>query len=507
MDNAQGYTLIIRVDANTETGTGHIMRCYALAQAWKDNGGEVAFITGCRNEEILHRLRSEDFKLHIVDGQHPDPVDLETTRKLLAYYSSAIVVLDGYHFDTSYQNEIVNLRHKLIVIDDNAHLPHYVADILLNQNLYSLGLQYSCEPGTLLLLGTHYVLIRREITAGKMHKKVIRKNAKRVMITLGGGDYYNHTHDIVKALQRSALPELEVNIVIGPSNPHKETIERAVVNNRISIKIIQNPNNMTDLMEWADIAIAAAGVTTWELLYMGVPTLLLVVVDNQEKIAAAVSKAGAGIYLGRANEVSKDDLCMQLEKVINSLVLREEMSRKGQGIVDGRGAQRTAKIIRETFYPSLEIRPASSDDCLLLGEWANEVFTRESSFSQRFITAEEHAKWFRQKLEDPACYIFIACEPNGTPVGQIRFEIDGEAAKASVSVDKKARNRGYGRSMIRIASNQLFRASAVSVIHAFIKLSNVVSIRAFEDAGYVNCGQVIANGEEALDLRRNRAVL
>lgn len=67
--------LIIRVDASTQIGTGHLMRCLALGQAWKDAGGQVIFVTACQDDSLLQQLREEKFDIHLLAKPHPHPSD------------------------------------------------------------------------------------------------------------------------------------------------------------------------------------------------------------------------------------------------------------------------------------------------------------------------------------------------------------------------------------------------------------------------------------------------
>ena len=165
MEHLSGRNLIVRADASTQIGTGHLMRCLALAQAWKDAGSQVTFITACHSEGLLERLREEGFNLHRLACSYPDAGDWDYTQNVLTISPDAWVVLDGYHFDEVYQQRVKEGGQRLLVIDDMAHLKHYYADIVLNQNLHAEQLKYSCEPQTRLLLGTRYALLRREFLA------------------------------------------------------------------------------------------------------------------------------------------------------------------------------------------------------------------------------------------------------------------------------------------------------------------------------------------------------
>src|ERR1700719_625946 len=115
--------LFIRADASSSMGTGHLMRCLALGQAWRDGGGKVVFTTACTNPALLHRLGAEGFDLRGPEALGHAP------------HRDAWLVLDGYHFEGQCQRRSRQKGWRILTIDDMAHLPHYYADALLNQNV------------------------------------------------------------------------------------------------------------------------------------------------------------------------------------------------------------------------------------------------------------------------------------------------------------------------------------------------------------------------------------
>ena len=346
MDHSKERHLIIRADASTEIGTGHLMRCLALAQAWKDAGGQVVFITACQSEALLPQLEEEGFDIRLLARSYPDAGDWESTRDILVAYPNAWVVLDGYHFDEVYHQRVKELRHRLLVIDDMAHLKHYYADIVLNQNLDAEQLQYSCEPYTRLLLGTRYVLLRREFLAWKDSKRQIPEVARRVLVTLGGADPHNHTLKVIQALQKVDVPCLEATVVIGPGNPHADVLQAATRQSLVPIRLVRNARNMPELMSWADVAISTAGATTWELLWLRTPALFLIVAHNQRQIAEGIEKCGAGKNLGWGERLSAELLTEAINLMLGDFELRTRMNENARRIVDGEGSRRVLRYVR-----------------------------------------------------------------------------------------------------------------------------------------------------------------
>lgn len=493
-------SLIIRADAGTRMGSGHLMRCLALGQAWQAAGGEVVFITACCNDGLLGRLRQEGFSLHTLAAPHPDPADWKYTKGILVTYPDAWLVLDGYHFDEVYQQRVKEAGHRLLVIDDMAQLKHYCADIVLNQNLGAELLHYCCQPDTYLLLGTRYVLLRREFLKWKDWQREIPEIANRVLVTLGGSDPDNHTLKVIQALQAVDIPALETTVVIGASNPHADTLEAAARQSRIPIDLIYNAANMAQLMSPADVAVATAGTTIWELLFLGIPSLVLATTDNQRYPAEQIESQGAGKTLGWAESLPVESLAREIALLLKDYGLRTELSRNARQVVDGRGAERALAFIRQKAGRKLGLRPVTLADCRRLWQWANDPLVRAASFSSEPVSWQEHLKWFGTQLSNLRCYYYILVNDEAAPIGQVRFDTANGEAEINISICSDCRGCGYGTRAITMASRHLFQVAAVNRICAHIKSDNSASISAFTRAGYKVAGNKTVNGCEASEL-------
>jgi len=489
--------LVIRVDSNTEIGTGHVMRCLALAQAWKDSGGEVTFITACESKGLLDRLSNEGFQIIRLDYPYPDPADWEATSEVLAAHPNVWVVLDGYHFDPAYQRRIKEVGHPLLVIDDMAHLEHYYADIVLNQNLHAEQLHYSCEPYTQLLLGTQYVLLRREFLQWQGWKREIPKMARKVLVTLGGSDPDNQTLKVIRVLQQVDVDGLEAVVVVGPSNRHFRELQSAICNPQSAIRVVQNVTDMPELMAWADVAVSAGGSTCWEMAFMGLPNLVVVLADNQRNIAEGLDAVGATVNLGSYENLSTAEIAQALTRLLVAAEMRAEMARRGRELVDGEGV---ARVIDRLMGKALRLRRVGKDNCRLLWEWANDPDVRAVSFSSEPIPWEQHVKWFNSKLNDPRCIFYIAVNSDDVPVGQIRYDTEDNKAVVSISIDRKFRGKGYGSRLVWLASRRLFDVSNVDTIHAYVKQGNEASVGTFVKAGFREVETGMIHGHQAAHL-------
>jgi len=338
--------LLVRADANARKGTGHLMRCLALAQGWQARGGQATFITACESDGLRQRLSDEGFQVITLERPYPDPADWAMTSKVLAAHPGAWVALDGYHFAPAYQRQIREAGHPLLVIDDMAHLDHYYADVLLNQNIHAERLDYSCEPHTSLLLGTRYVLLRSEFLAWRGWQREIPEVAHKILVTLGGGDPDNQTLKVIRALQQVDVDDLEAVVVVGASNPHYQELEFAIRNSQLAIRLVRNVSNMPKLMAWADVAVSAGGSTCWEMAFMGLPNVLLVLAGNQRGIAEGLSEVGVVLNLGWFEQVIDAHIVEALSSLLGDRNQRQQMSRGERTLVDGMGSERVVSALR-----------------------------------------------------------------------------------------------------------------------------------------------------------------
>jgi UDP-2,4-diacetamido-2,4,6-trideoxy-beta-L-altropyranose hydrolase len=495
MIRAGSQSLVLRADAGAQIGTGHVMRCLALAQAWHDAGGTAHFAAAELPGGLAARLSAEGSALHRLEADPGSQEDVVQTIALAHRLGVTWVVEDGYHFGAGYQRAIKEAGLRLLAIDDYGHAGHYAADLVLNQNIYADESLYpSREPYTRLLLGTQYVLLRREFWSWRGWQREIPDVARKVLVTMGGSDPDNVTRKVMEALQQVDLDGLEVTVVTGASNPHYQELQTVAQESPHKTRVVRNVDNMPDLMAWADLAVSGAGSTCWEMAFMGLPNLALVLAENQEQVAEGLDANEAAINIGCASELSSLEIAHVLRDLANATGKRVTIPQRGRELVDGEGAGRVTTQMQKR---SLRLEAAQMEDCDLLWEWANDPVVRAASFSPDPIRREEHVAWLTSKLADPNHILYLALVDT-TVVGQIRYQLDGQDAVVSVSLVSEWRSRGYGSEVIWQASRQLLETMRANRIVAYIKPENMASAKAFARAGFRQSGATTVRGQRAL---------
>ncbi|MCI5065998.1 UDP-2,4-diacetamido-2,4,6-trideoxy-beta-L-altropyranose hydrolase [bacterium] len=332
--------VIIRADASTEIGAGHVMRCLALSQALRRSSHTVHFVTKTEDSSFLSRIHSEVTSVTLLDSGL-DPVrDAQQSLEEVEKHSASWFVTDGYHFDTEYQRLIKSSGVRLLSIDDINEF-HFLSDIILNQNWNAeVACVYSHEPDAHLLLGSVYALLRSEYQNLDHYERRITREASRVFVTLGGSDPKNCTYKVLTALHALQNSSLQVRVLLGAAFSHHDSIQKLQESFSGSLEILPWVDSLRPLIEWCDVAISSAGSTCWELAAMQTPMIIGGFAENQRIIVEELHEKGAAESLGWFESVSEDTIANTVHDLLSNHERRHRLSKLCANICDGQGAQR-----------------------------------------------------------------------------------------------------------------------------------------------------------------------
>lgn len=342
-------TLLIRADASQEIGTGHIFRCLALADEARARGARVFFISQNVLGNLGGLLSEKGYQTYwIPDSDAWDAdADAKATQSIIADLNSKIdwILVDHYKLDAQWEASIRPLVGRLAVIDDLADRPH-AADLLID---YSHGIRDLSLYDNLLptdarrALGPAYTLLRREFFETK---RLSRKPsaARRILVTLGGNDPLNTTEMVLDALDCSELSHLSIDVTLGTSNPRLTLLQRKIAGMPNVTPYVQH-SRMADLMMRADLCIGAGGTTALERCYLGLPSLILVLADNQQGVAAALHEDGCARNLGFVGDMTVEGLRYSISNAVSDIDWLEQSSRRGEERVDGKGVFRVLDLL------------------------------------------------------------------------------------------------------------------------------------------------------------------
>lgn len=335
-------SVLLRVDGSSQIGWGHLMRCVALAQEFRQKGVTPVFVLKYYDENVLERAADMGFGLERIDRRIDFSEDAVAVSKIAKKYNAKIVIADLSHPVTvadikGFARHLKELKirgHYVVVIDGG--LPHDCicareeidADIAVIPYFDSAKGVYKLGAGTKALLGPSYFIFRQEFVRQAMRKEPIRGNVESILLTMGGGDPLELTPKVIEILMKMNKSSLSLRVVQGAgfSPATKLKIEQLQGKWDGTYTVSNGSSRMADLMESCDVAIINSGLTQYETALMGVPSLAVSPQDFSETAS----------------------LISRIEELVNNAAFRQELAQKGKMQLDGNGVKRViAEIPKE----------------------------------------------------------------------------------------------------------------------------------------------------------------
>jgi UDP-2,4-diacetamido-2,4,6-trideoxy-beta-L-altropyranose hydrolase len=343
-----------RADASVQIGIGHVVRCLALADALAVKGAQCTFICREHSGNLIEHIRSKGHDVyglplgHGVDADlghsawlgATQTQDLEACCPVLAALQPHWLVVDHYALDACWEVEACKVCTNLMVIDDLADR-HHVCNLLLDQTFGRETKDYQAlvSENCTLLCGSNYALLRPEFAALRSYSLQRRKHPqlKHLLVTMGGVDKGNVTTQVLNALRDCPLPgDCSITVVMGGTAPWLADVQQQAKTMPWPTTVRVAVNNMAQLMADSDLAIGAAGGTSWERCCLGLPTIMLVLAENQNAVAVGLAKAGASVVLELNNSLMPQ-LAISIAEICNPATNLKRMSQNASAVVTGQG--------------------------------------------------------------------------------------------------------------------------------------------------------------------------
>lgn len=444
--------IVFRVDASTQMGIGHLMRCLTLAEALRQRGVNTHFI--CREHQghlvgllrqkamivtvlpskqtLLSESHNEDYSKWLGVTQFDDA---EQTIAALDGEKPDWLIVDHYGLDAQWEKKLRPYTKKIMVIDDLANRQH-ICDVLLDQNYseneelrYTKLVSNECK----LYVGPRYALIRPEYLEHRKTLAIRKKEVQKVMVFFGGTDPYNMTGLTLEALSSQELNYLKVDVVVGTNNPHINKIEKQVAN-RLNTILHKPRAHLADLMAKADLAIGAGGVTTWERMCLGLPTIVISIAVNQQPASEALTDSQLIHYAGHHTEIKVEQLTQEIINLCHSSEKLKMLSTLNKLKVDGYGVSRIIEVLCPSANGEVRFRPACEEDVYHYFNWSSEAKISKNTNKLSLSNWSNYHSWYINKLYDLNIHMFVF-EIFGLPLGQIMFRKENNDVVIEYDID------------------------------------------------------------------------
>jgi UDP-2,4-diacetamido-2,4,6-trideoxy-beta-L-altropyranose hydrolase len=475
---------LFRCDASPEIGAGHVTRCLALAETLAETGWRVAFAVSPSTAAMMPAIAAGGFSAHELAGAAENEPAL-----LRGYYPDgiALLVVDHYQRDIHFEEACRGWARQILVMDDATGRRHdcdFLVDAAASDgSVYKGGIPAQAH----LLLGPDYALMRRAFIARRAEALRRRdgRAVENILVSFGATDPRNVTSVALDALDDFA-DDFSITVALSSRAPRLDEIHRRL-RGRMQLAL---DADMPALMTQADLAIGAAGASSYERAVLGLPSIVVTLADNQAGIAKVLSAAGAAIDAGQIDEILPSRLGSIARKLIADPPGRIRMTQAAGALLDGRGWQRLlidlAGEARTRDGSSVSLRLAERRDEQWLLSLQRAPQTRRYARNPSVPTVEEHACWMARTLADQNVFLLLI-ETDGERVGSLRLDrldSDNPSFEISIAVCPTHHGRGVGSGALSLAR----RLQPAAVFEAEISPGNTASQKLFERADFRKVG-------------------
>ncbi|HEY9080138.1 UDP-2,4-diacetamido-2,4,6-trideoxy-beta-L-altropyranose hydrolase [Magnetovibrio sp.] len=345
MTKSETLTAIFRCDAGPRLGGGHVIRCLTLAHALKQEGWNIRFAVSPQTLDIVPQLAQSDMTYVEVD---------KTPDAFMAPFQNGchLAVIDHYEWNGEHHRRCKGWAQRILVIDDMANRS-YEADFLLDQTIGRAPQEYigKVPSACRVMTGANYALLRPEFAENRQTAITYHttpRDKRKILISMGMMDADDLTSTALRGLAQLTA-DIEVDVVLSKRAPNIDKVRSLSLPNHIRMTIHADGGDMAQLMSAADISIGASGVTSLERCSLGLPSVTVVLADNQARIAEEVAEAGASINLGWHGDVTPGDIAEAVRRLMSDEPLYLHMVDKAAGLCDGTGTARTIQTILSGF--------------------------------------------------------------------------------------------------------------------------------------------------------------
>jgi len=352
--------VVIRADGSKKLGLGHITRSIGLAESLAENDMLSIFITKDYQKNIIKFLIDKGFTVESIPADINFNEDFTITKEIIRKIKPGLIITDLCNTNTlrhinEYKKYLQNLKKMdifLLTIDDLNNI-EFPSDIVINPNYGAKNIKYkNTSYKNKYLLGPEYFIFRKEFIEAAGIDKKIRREARNLLITMGGSDQLQLNEKVLMAINNLTFTNLNIRLIIGfDSNKLK-------LNKLISIlrtfegnyEFIEESDNMAEQIMWSDIAITGGGLTKYETAITGTPSIIISQVEHQHELMNKLEKFGTALYVGFGKEVTSNDIYTSIKKLLEDYSLRKKMSKRGKELFDGKGVKRIlSEIPKEVF--------------------------------------------------------------------------------------------------------------------------------------------------------------
>jgi UDP-2,4-diacetamido-2,4,6-trideoxy-beta-L-altropyranose hydrolase len=331
-------SILLRVDGSADDGMGKVARCLALANALQRRRYQMTFMSRIDNHAWPDRIRRH--RHTVLRASHPagtssDRADL---MKEVESRQPQVVITDSIEFDEEFL-AMLSYRVPLVITIDAIAGIRFPSDIVLSPTLVCDSRDFHVYPGTQILAGERYAMVRSEFRRARNVRATEPGGAVRVLLSLGGGEVGHDTARLAAAmLEEKSIDKIDA--VIGASTEGRDELKMLAERFPGRLSIIADCRDLAARITKSHLLVCAGGNTPIEAACVGIPTVVVVRRPDQTAHAEKLEEVGVAQSVGEFDSSAPERVARAVVEILGDNFERKAMSRSGRMLIDGRGGDR-----------------------------------------------------------------------------------------------------------------------------------------------------------------------
>ncbi len=491
--------LAFRLNISRIIGYGHFMRCLNIANEMKKRNKRCIFVINSIPNaicDLLLKYGHEYISLEENVYQEFDYLnDAKSTIDAIKDKDIEWLIVDNYDIDSRWHKLLRVHVKKILVIDDLANR-YYDCDLLIDQSYKREEKEYQnyVKKECKLLTGTNYTLLDERysyLRIKALNRRRNISNIENIFISVGSIDNYNIINKTINAIKDVSWDiKPVISISVSSETPNLNDIKALINKSEFDINLNLDDKNVPERIMQADLSIGACGTTTWERCSLGLPSIVIVLSENQKHISRVLSEDNVVIDLGEHKNVDEKLIKQKILLLKSDKKLMNNLSNNGFNLVDGLGVKRLCQYIypsKNKYNDEIILRPLNTTDLDTIYDWQSNSKIREYFNNTDTPTKEEHSKWFENRLISKN-KITSVITVNDSPAGVICLDpIESEGIYLdiyAISIYLIFNYQGRGIAFISLKIIESYFNNVE--LQAQIKKDNESSLSLFKKLGYTH---------------------
>lgn len=468
--------LLVRADADSQIGLGHVLRCMAVADELARTGTRITFVCARLTSWAATQLNRRGFAVQMLDVLEGDQMrDAVTSCTAIADSGADALLLDNYGLTGPWTEYVKAETGLFLAAFDDLAQDARAADLLIDTSPGREASEYTglIPEGALCLAGPRYAALRPEFAVAP--GVADWPGPLRIAISMGGVDPTGASLTCLDALDRRS--DISLSVILSSDAKMLAQTKARVAQMTTPTRLLLDRTDMAIVLSGTDLVIGAGGTSALERCALGRPSMLAILADNQTQNAQQLAKAGAAALLP---ELTKDAISSALEPLLQDPAQRAQMGAKAKALCDGRGATRIAGAMLSRTK-DVTLRPAQPKDKTLIHSWQTAPGARLFARNPVPPSLAEHSAWFDARLARSPRDPFYIIEAGGAPAGFVRLDpAEGTRQEVSILIASDVQGRGLGKAALGL----IRLAHPMRTISAEVHPDNSASQKLFAQAGY-----------------------